>query len=196
MATDRFQQWGLALLRIAVGIIFLWAGAEKVFNGGANGWSAAGFLKNATAGTLSWPFVSGTPAEGTIYNPTHQLWVDLAANSGAMTAINSLVVFGEVAIGIALILGIATRFTAIMGVLMMVLFFVAAWDLEFGIVNQHLTYAIVVFILGYLGAGNYFGLDAWLRERPWFRAHPGVVTYLLSGWPRPVGAQASGPAPA
>lgn len=188
MVTDRFQQWGVALLRIVVGIIFLWAGLEKIANGGDKGWTAAGFLGHATGGTLSWPFITGTPAEGAIYNPTHDFWVQLAQNATAMTAINSLVVFGEVAIGAALILGIFTRWTAICGVLMMLLFFVAAWDFENGVVNEHLTYAVVVFILGYLGAGNYLGLDGWLRQQDFFRRHTGITTYLLSGFPRQAGA--------
>ncbi|MGZ6260387.1 MAG: DoxX family protein [Candidatus Limnocylindrales bacterium] len=181
---DRFQQWGVGLLRIVVGIIFLWAGTEKVMNGGPSGWSAAGFLGHATGGTLSWPFITGTPAAGTIYNPTHDFWVQLSQNATAMTVVNSLVVTGEVCIGIALILGLFTRFTAICGVLMMLLFFVAAWDFTNGIVNEHLTYAVVVFFLGYIGAGNYLGLDAWLREQSFFKGHPGITTYLLSGVPK------------
>ena len=32
-----------------------------------------------------------------------------------------------------------------MGTLMMLVFFVAAWDFQFGIVNQHLTYAVMTF---------------------------------------------------
>ncbi|MGZ6258731.1 MAG: hypothetical protein ACXWQ6_09660 [Candidatus Limnocylindrales bacterium] len=67
---------------------------------------------------------------------------------------------------------------------MMLLFFVAAWDFTNGIVNEHLTYAVVVFFLGYIGAGNYLGLDAWLREQSFFKGHPGITTYLLSGVPK------------
>ena len=47
-----------------------------------------------------------------------------------------------------------------MGALMMTFFFFAAWDFAYGIVNQHLAYAVVTFGLGVLGAGNYYGLDA------------------------------------
>lgn len=179
--TAPLHRMGVALLRIVVGVIFFWAGLEKAV--GASNWTAAGFLKNATGGSLSWPFVSGTPAEGTVYNPTHQLWVDLAGNSGAMTAINFLVVFGELAIGVGLILGLLTRFSAIMGALMMFLFFLAAWDFENGVVNQHLTYMVVCLAIAGLGAGKYFGLDdmvarmGFARNNPWFRK------WFLSGDP-------------
>jgi thiosulfate dehydrogenase [quinone] large subunit len=156
---DRKHQLGVAILRVGVGIIFLWAGLEKVIGGGGE-WSAAGFLGFGTGGSLGWPFVTGEIAEGTIFNPTQSFWAGMADNETAMNVINLLVPLGQIGIGVSLILGLLTRFGAAMGTLMMLFFFVAAWDFEFGIVNQHLTYAFVTFLLGYLGAGNYYGLDA------------------------------------
>jgi uncharacterized membrane protein YphA (DoxX/SURF4 family) len=99
--------------------------------------------------------------EGTIFNPTHQFWVDLSKNDGLMNVVNFLGQFGQISIGLALILGIATRFASFMGSLMM-LFFFAAWDFAYGVVNQHLTYAVVTLGLGVIGAGNYYGLDSGL----------------------------------
>lgn len=170
---------GVAMLRIGVGIIFLWAGLDKLIGSGPKGFSAAGFLSHATSGTLGWPFVTGTPAEGTIFNPTHDFWVSLSQNAGAMQVVNFLVVFGEIGIGLALILGLFTRFAAIMGTLMMLLFFVAAWEFSDGVVNQHLTYALVCATLAGLGAGKYYGLDAVVGGR----VAPVIRRYLLSGEP-------------
>ncbi len=174
---ERSHQTAIAVLRIGVGIIFLWAGLEKVF--APEPWSAAGFLQFATGGSLGWPFVSGEIAEGTIFNPTHGIWTGLATNEGAMSIINFLVPYGQVAIGVGLILGVLTRFSAAMGTLMMLFFFLAAWDFEFGIVNQHLTYALVTAFLGFIGAGNYLGLDRSLGES----VAPAVRRWLLSGSP-------------
>ena len=129
-------------------------------------WSAAGFLQFGTVGSLGWPFVSGEVADGTVFNPTQAFWVGMAANATSMSVINVLVPFGQLGIGIGLILGLLTRFSAAMGTLMMLFFFVAAWDFEFGIVNQHLTYALVTAFLGLIGAGNYYGLDRWSASRP------------------------------
>ncbi len=180
--TDRRHALAVAIGRVAIGIIFLWAGLEKLTQGDGKGgpFDAAGFLKFATNGTLGWPFVSGTPADGTVFNPTHDLWVGLAG-SGLMPLVNFFVVFGEVAIGIALILGIATRFAAAMGTVMMVFFFLAAWDFAYGIVNQHLTYAVVTFGLGVVGAGNYFGLDSVVAGK----VPTGIRRWLLSPEPDP-----------
>lgn len=175
--TSRFHQAGVALLRIVVGIIFLWAGLEKLLGAGPEGFSAGGFLQFGTAGSLGWPFVSGEVAEGTVYNPTHDLWVGLAENTTAMSIINILVPWGQLGIGISLVLGLLTRFGAIMGALMMLFFFLAAWEFAYGIVNQHLTYLVICLAIAGLGAGKYFGLDAYLAD-----SVPGWVrTWLMSG---------------
>jgi len=61
----------------------------------------------------------------------------------------------------------------------MIFFFFAAWDYAFGIVNQHLTYAVVTFGLGVIGAGNYYGLDGMIAKN-----FPSPVRrWLLSGDP-------------
>ena len=58
---DQRRARGLALLRIAVGAGFLYAGLEKLldFAGAGAPWSAAGFLKFGTAGTI--PNMVGCP---------------------------------------------------------------------------------------------------------------------------------------
>jgi len=181
--TKRWHQVGAALLRVVVGIVMLWAGLEKLI--GEAGWTAAGFLQFATGGTLGWPFVTGEPAEGTIYNPTHDVWVNLAGNETAMQVVDFLVVFGETAIGIALILGLFTRFAAIMGALMMLFFFIAAWDFAYGIVNQHLTYLVVFLTVAGIGAGKYYGLDGMLAETGFAQRNAWFRRWFLSGDPVP-----------
>ncbi|HEX6474616.1 MAG TPA: DoxX family protein [Candidatus Limnocylindria bacterium] len=172
---DRWLEVAIALLRVAVGVIFLWAGLEKLM--APEPFDASGFLQFGTMGTLGWPFVTGTPAEGAVYNPTHDFWVALSENDSAMRVINFLVPFGQLGIGVSLILGLFTRFGSAMGTLMMLFFFVAAWDFEFGIVNQHLTYALVTAFIGYIGAGNYYGLDRPLGES----MNPTFRRWFLSG---------------
>jgi thiosulfate dehydrogenase [quinone] large subunit len=177
--TASVHRFGVALLRVVVGIIFLWAGLEKAVGEGLGTWSAGGFLEFATAGTLGWPFVAGEVAEGTVFNPTHDFWVGLAQNATALSVVDYLVPLGQLGIGISLILGLLTRFGAAMGVLMMLIFFVAGWEFEFGIVNQHLTYALVCATIAGLGAGRYWGLDGALADSVprWFR------DWFMSGAP-------------
>ena len=112
-----------------------------------------------------------------------------------MAIVNVIVPYGQIGIGVGLILGLLTRFSALMGTLMMLGFFVAAWDFQFGIVNQHLTYAVVTAFLGYIGSGNFYGLDRSVGES----ASPWVRRWLLSGdllrYP-PMPATEPAPAPA
>jgi thiosulfate dehydrogenase [quinone] large subunit len=175
--TGLIHQRGVALLRITVGIIFLWAGLEKLM--APQPFDAAGFLKFATAGTLGWPFVAGEVAEGTVFNPTQGLWLSIAGNAGLMAIINVLVPFGQIGIGISLVLGLFTRLGAAMGALMMTFFFFAAWDFAYGVVNQHLSYALICLTVAGLGAGRYYGLDSVLAAR----SPAGLRRWLMSGDP-------------
>ena len=165
------QQAAVAILRVAVGTVFLTAGLEKAL---AGGFDAAGFLKFGTAGV---PWL-GEAAKGVVYNPTHDFWVSLAGNAALMPLINWLVVFGEIAIGVALVLGLFTRFAAIAGTLMVSFFFVASWDLSHGIVNSQLMDAIVTAFVGIMAAGRYYGLDSIVEKLSTVR-HTPHLRYVL-----------------
>ena len=165
---------GLAALRIVLGVGFLYAGLEKVFDftGSGKPFSVAGFLAHGTAGTLP-----GSAAD-TVVNPTNGFWVGLAANTAVVDTFNALVVFGEVAIGIALILGFATRFAGVMGAILMGLISIAAWDFGFGPINETILYAAVALYLAYAEAGLAYGVDAYL-EKTEVVTHRPALHYLL-----------------
>jgi thiosulfate dehydrogenase [quinone] large subunit len=179
--TDGRIQAAVAAGRIVIGIIFLWAGLAKAIGAGLGTWNADGFLQFATTGSLGWPFVSGEPAEGQVFNPTHDFWASIPGTTFG-TIIARLVPLGQLGIGVGLILGLLTRFSAAMGTLIMLFLAVAAWDFQFGIVNQHLTYAVATFGLAVLGAGNYFGLDRSVGQM----VSPGLRWWLFSGDPHDV----------
>ena|ERR1700674_931538 len=162
---------GVLLARVTVGWVFLYAGIEKLF--GATPFTAAGFLKFGTIGTTA-----DKVAAGTIVNPTHAFWVTLAGNATLLPIVNTLVVFGEVAIGAALILGLATRFASVAGFLMMGLFWIAIWDFSHGVVEYHSVLAIVTLALGIIGAGEFFGLDGIVERTSIVKRTPGL-RYVL-----------------
>ena len=167
---DRQHALAIAFGRVVIGIIFLWAGLEKIIGEGLGTWSAAGFLEFGTAGTLGWPFVSGEIAEGTVFNPTHDLWVALAGNEAAMTFIGYLVPLGQVAIGICLILGLFTRFASLAGMAFVLMFYLAAppWigyfyaipsEGSYLIVNKNLVELCALVVILVTGSGRFAGLD-------------------------------------
>ena len=163
---------GLAVLRVLLGAGFLFAGVDKVLQWGGKAFDAAGFLKGATGG--SW--VGSDPK--VVINPTHDFWVGLAANTQLMPIINFLVVFGEIAIGVALILGLATRFAGIAGVLMMALFYVANWSFANGPFNEQFFYGAIAAVLAYTGAGEHYGVDELIEKLSFVRRHPSLKLVL------------------
>jgi thiosulfate dehydrogenase [quinone] large subunit len=169
------RAYGILALRIVTGFYFLWAGLDKLFSwiGGAEPFSAAGFLAFGTAGTTS-----AAVAEGTIVNPTHQLWVGLASNSALLNTVDVLVPYGQVLIGLALILGFATRFSAVMGFLMMAFITTASWDFAHGWMNATTFLGIVTLIVGVIRAGEIYGIDAIVDEQPIVKRTPALQWVL------------------
>ena len=166
---------GLAILRIALGSGFLFAGLDKLmdFAGTGKAFTAAGFLKFATGGA----WLGSDPKA--VVNPTHDFWVTLAGNAGLMGAINFLVVAGEIGIGIALILGFVTRFAGVAGFVMMSLFYVANWSFANGPFNEQFMYGILALYLAYAAAGETWGLDGIIeRTTPIIRRAP-ALRYVL-----------------
>lgn len=166
------QQAATAVVRVAIGSVFLTAGLEKALSG--TPFDAAGFLKFGTSG-LPW---LGEATKGVVYNPTHEFWAGLAGNAALMPLVNFLVVGGEIAIGVALVLGLFTRFAAIAGTVMLSFFFVASWDLSHGIVNSQLLDAIVTAFVGIMAAGRYYGLDSIIEKVSAVR-HTPQLRYVL-----------------
>lgn len=166
---------GLATLRVILGIGFLYAGLEKLLDFAGTGapWSAVGFLKFGTGGAL--PQMADAKA---IVNPTHDLWIAIAGNATAVQTVDFLVLFGELAIGTALILGFATRFAGLMAALMMGLFYVASWSFAFGPITEQFMYGAVALFLVYARAGDAYGLDAVLERTSFVKRTPAVAAFL------------------
>jgi thiosulfate dehydrogenase [quinone] large subunit len=176
-AVSQARDRGLVILRVVLGFGFLYAGLDKLLDLNGNGpFSAAGFLAHATAGAI--PNMVGHDPATMVHNPTHQFWVDLAANPGVVGIINFLVVFGEIAIGTALILGVATRLAGSLGAVMMFLFWIAAWDFQNGIVNEQFVYMLLAAVVAYASAGRVFGLDAIIEKTELVRRTPGLRLIL------------------
>lgn len=150
---DYSETWiGYAILalRLVMGWVFLQAGIEKLLD---PNWTAAGYLQNAVADT----------------NPLQGLFADMAG----MAWVDPLVVYGQLLIGIALILGVLVRWAAFWGVVMLALFWLsslqggllAGLPVEHGyVVNSDVVYMLLLFGLGAFGAGRILGLDRRLEE--------------------------------
>ena len=145
------------LLRVAMGWIFVWSGFDKLLGD----WTSAGFLVNGTSG----------PLEG--------WFADVGANSAAVDVIDGLVISGQILIGIALILGVVTRFTLFWAGAMIFMFYIAQFPpAQNPFLDEHIVYIGVFLLLAALGAGRILGLDALIEKVPFVRRIPGAE-YLL-----------------
>jgi thiosulfate dehydrogenase [quinone] large subunit len=127
----------LAVLRISLGFIFLWAFVVKVPVWLAGSSPAAGFLENGTSGIFSDFFVS------LAYSPI----------------VNFLYMFGLISVGTALILGIAKKLTTIGGVLMMLLIYMGNIPPKTNpIMDEHIIYIFLLLLLNATNAYSFFGI--------------------------------------
>ena len=172
-AVTKARERGLVILRVVLGFGFLYAGLEKWLNfaGDEKPWSAAGFLTYGTAGSV--PNMVGL-ADPMSHNPTQSFWVDIASNPTVIGIVDSLVVFGEIAIGAALILGVPTRLAGTLGAVMMLLFWIASWDFQYGIVNQQFVYMVLSAFVAYAAAGKILGVDAVIEKTDLVRRRPAL----------------------
>jgi thiosulfate dehydrogenase (quinone) large subunit len=159
-----FAARALAVTRIAIGFIFLWAFLDKLF-----GWGYATQSKGA------W-ISGGSPTQGFLSHvdvgPFESTFKGMA---GAGLA-DWLFMLGLLGIGVAVILGIGLRLSAIAGSIMMILMWAAEWPLDRitsagdpsmstnPIVDYHIIDALVLIVLAATYAGHTWGLGkAWER---------------------------------
>lgn len=166
--SETWVGYAMVSLRIVMAWVFLQAGLEKWAEGGFGdplAWTSQGFLMNAV-----------DPA-----NPLHGMFISFGEYAWLF---DPLVVFGQVLIGLALLFGILVRFAALMGSIMMLMFWTAAWQgglmqgfpVDHGyFIDSSFVYLMLLFGLGAFGAGRIMGLDAQLEEseivqnNPWLR---------------------------
>ncbi len=149
------------VVRLWLGYEWLTAGIEKVFGAGSAAWigpkagtGVAGFLKGAIAKS---PLADPTNA-----HPAVQLWYAQLAQNVFLpnaTVFSYLVSFGELMVGVALIVGLFTRFAALMGIIMNLAYLFA------GTVSTNPNLLVVGMVILLVGgvAVSYYGLDFFAR---------------------------------
>ncbi|KKT78865.1 MAG: DoxX [Candidatus Giovannonibacteria bacterium GW2011_GWC2_44_8] len=123
-----------------MGWIFLYAGISKFKN---PNWSAAGYLNSAKT------------------FPELYHWL---ASPEILPVTNLLNEYGQILIGISLIVGVLVRYSSLSGVLMMALYYFAVLQFpKIGansyIVDDHVVYALVLLLLFAMRAGKIYGLE-------------------------------------
>ena len=142
------QKVALVVLRVLIGWHFLYEGVAKLLKGN---WSAAGYLMQAR-GFLA-PFFQ---------------WI--ADSASVLAVVNQLNIWGLMAIGLALILGCFTRLSAVFGILLILLYYLAnppfvgyyysiPSEGNYLIINKNMVEMAALFLIAVTYSGRYAGLD-------------------------------------
>jgi thiosulfate dehydrogenase [quinone] large subunit len=165
----------LAVSRIAVGFIFLWAFLDKTFG-----------LGYSTPAAKAW-IHGGSPTSGFLghveVGPFRTFFSSLAGSS----VVDVLFMLGMLAVGLALILGIGLRIAAVAGTVILLSMWAAEWPLAKltfdgqpsgsvnPIVDYHLIYALVAIVAALTAAGRIWGFGKiWestslVKRLPWLK---------------------------
>ena len=158
---------GLAVTRIALGFIFLWAFIDKLWG-----------LKYATPAAKAWSN-GGSPTTGFLKGaggPFADFFHGLAGTAVA----DWLFMLGLLGIGVALILGVGMRIAAWAGAAMMLLMYLAVWPYSAAksnnpLIDDHIIYALVLLSLGWALPNQKLSLAGWwgsldfVKKNPWLK---------------------------
>jgi len=150
-APPALQSAVLFLLRAAVGWHFLYEGLSKLFT---PHWTSAGYLQSSRwvlAGFFKW----------------------IAANPTALRVADQLNVWGLILVGAALMLGCLTRLSAVLGMLMLALYYAAhpplfgpdasvAAEGHYLVVDKNLVELLALCVVAIVPAGRWLGVDRFI----------------------------------
>lgn len=162
-ASSYSNAWNaLALTRILVGFVFLWAFFDKLLG-----------LGFATKPAAAW-VAGGSPTTGFLkfgvnaHSPLHDFFVGLAGNGW----VDWLFMLGLLGIGVALVLGIGLRVAAVTGTVLLFMMWAAEVPLENNpLIDEHIVYAAVLWVVAF-GRREWSAFNWWVKQgnvkkQPW-----------------------------
>jgi thiosulfate dehydrogenase [quinone] large subunit len=165
-------RYTLAVTRLSLGWVFLWAFLDKTF--------ALGFATGRDAetdavdrfGDAAW-INGGSPTEGFLKfgadGPFKGFYNDIAGAAWA----DWLFMLGLLGIGVALTLGVGMRIAAAAGALLYVLMWTVVLPPENNpVLDEHLLGAVTLVALAMFHAGDTWGLGRWWSQQPIVKKYP------------------------
>ncbi len=160
------------VLRIGLGLVFLWAFLDKTFGLGFSTKSAQAWIHG------------GSPTQGFLgHVEVGPLQSSFRSIAGAGWA-NTLFMLALLGLGVALITGVALQISAVAGTVLLVLMWAAEWPMAqhtstgdpTGSTNPfldyHLLYAIGLIVVATVGISSTWGLNRWWATLPIVNSHP------------------------
>ncbi|AKU18368.1 hypothetical protein [Luteipulveratus mongoliensis] len=160
------QFWVWPALRIAVGLVFLWTFLDKLL---ALGYSTGRNPETDVVdrfGPKAW-IHGNSPTKGFLSQGTDSPFSSAYESMAGVSIFDWLFMLGMGGVGVAVILGVATRIATISGVLLMLSLRLALLVPETNpIVDQHVVYGLLLVGLAALPAARRFSLATWWDRLP------------------------------
>jgi thiosulfate dehydrogenase [quinone] large subunit len=171
LTAARVGRVALNLLRLALGVEFLWAFLDKTFGLGYATPSARAWVHG---GSPTKGFLSGVDA-----GPLQSLFNGIAGNP----VIDCFFMLALLGIGVALILGVALRIAAASGVVLLLMMWLASWPLASTVagkptgstnplIDDHIISALAIIVVGAYAAHSAGYLGRWWSHQPLVRRLP------------------------
>lgn len=140
------EKISLFILRVSLGWLFFYSGITKIL---APEWSSLKYLEGAKmfTGFFQW-----------------------MTQPNILPIIDAMNAWGQLLLGISLLLGIGVRLSTTLGAVLMALYYSALPfpypNPQSFIVDQHVIYAAAMIYLGAAHAGRVYGLETWCSNLP------------------------------
>lgn len=150
LAETTLQRVILTLFRLMVGWVFLGAALRQIPD---PNWSAAGFLGRSAF----YDFLTAPPL---------------------INIIDFLIPWTHLLLGVALILGVFMRLTAVVGTVLMILYLLPRIEFPAVFTDAHIIYSLLMIYLASAGAGRFWGLQGWIDGLKPLERHPRMRSVL------------------
>lgn len=152
--------YALALARIALGFIFLWAFLDKLFG---LGFSTCRDAMNAVhVGCAQAWTQGGSPTAGFLGHATQGPFVNWYHNLAGHGWVDWLFMAGLLSVGVGLLLGVAVRLSTVVGVIMLLLMWSSLlWPANNPFLDEHIVYIFVLVALNLANSQQKWGLRDW-----------------------------------
>jgi len=144
--------------------VFLWAFLDKAFG-----------LGHETTSKEAW-FNGGSPTKGFLAFGAAGPFKGFYNNIAGATWADWLFMLGLLGIGVALLTGVAMRFAAAAGTLLLVLMWTVVLPPANNLfMDDHLIYALVLVLIAAMGAGSTLGLGKWWASLSIVQRHQWLI---------------------
>lgn len=152
----------LGILRLSMGLIFLWAFIDKVWG--------LGFATKAEGAWLA----GGSPTTGFLKFGVHGPFMEFFNSLAGNVMVDWLFMLGLLFIGVALTLGIFTKLGSYAGALMLFLMYlgVGIQPEHHPFIDDHFVYFFVMLAVAWSDAGKYWGFGSTWERTSLVQRHP------------------------